>query len=142
VKECPVCKAKTIPNQWILFGKSDHKNGYCIKCPNCQTNIRKKRWFIIDLLLMQEWVFFPILFLLGLAVFQITSNFTVAIAGAILLFILLLMGIAYFTPLREADEAYCRGEMTKIGAVLAWGFTLLIVIYTLYQLLYKPLIQG
>ena len=89
---------------------------------------------------MQDWIFFPLLLLFFVAISQIIQNFIIAILGAVLLFILMLMGIAYFTPLRESDEAYCRGEMTKLGAVLSLIFIAIIVTYTIYALVYLPMV--
>jgi len=52
------------------------------------------------------------------------------------------MAISFFSPLREAEESYCRGDMTKIGAIFALIAIPTIIILTIYTLLYKPLVLG
>jgi len=52
------------------------------------------------------------------------------------------MAISFFSPLREAEESYCRGDMTKIGAIFALIAISTIIILTVYTLLYKPLVLG
>ena len=142
MKECPECKEKTIPYQWIFFGKSKYKKGRCFQCTNCGKNIKKSRWLLIDLLLHSDLVLFGLFFLFIIALFQVFQNFVFSLLGAVVLMIAFFMSVAFLSPLREADESYCLGDMTKVGAVLALIAIPTIIIYTAYTLLYKPLVLG
>lgn len=142
MKKCPECKEKTIPYSWIFFGKSKNKNGYCIQCSNCGKNIKKSRWLIIDLFLYSDFVPIAIFILFAIAFSKIFENFLFVLLSSLLLTIGFFMFVSFLTPLREADESYCRGDMSKIGAVFALIAIPTIIIITLYELVYKPLLLG
>ena len=142
MKECPECKEKTIPYSWILFGKSVNKNGRCIQCTNCGKRIKKSRWLLLDLLLHSDLVLVGLFFLFTVVLFKVFQNFALSLLGGVVLMVAFFMAVALLSPLRKADESYCRGDMTKVGAIFALIAIPTIIIFTVYTLLYKPLILG
>lgn len=142
MKACPLCKEKTIPHSWIFFERSKNRNGRCIQCSNCGKNIKKSRWLLIDILLRMDALPMGLFILFTITLFQVVHHYFISFFGAILLVIGFYMSVSYISPLSEAEESYCRGDMSKIGAVFALIAIPSIIIFTLYSLLYKPLILG
>ena len=131
MKKCPVCKEKSIPYQWVFFGISKHKNGRCFQCTHCGAKIKKSRWFLFDFLFLNEWTVGILLLLIFDKIF---SNIAAVIFSTILFSALYYMLVEYLSPLREADESYCRGDLSKIGALFALIAIPTIIIFTVYML--------
>lgn len=142
MKKCPVCKEHTIPYIWIFFGKSKHKYGRCFKCSNCGKNVKKSQWLLIDIILYNDLTYFTLFILFTITLSKFIQNFLVVLLGSIGLMVIYFMAISFFSPLREAEESYCRGDMTKIGAIFALIAIPTIIFLTVYILLYKPLVLG
>ena len=134
MKRCPLCQARTIPYKWVFFGISKHKNGRCFQCTHCGTNIKKSRWVIFDFLFLNEWTL-GILLLLSLVIFdQVFHNVVAVIFSTILFFTAYCMLIEYLSPLQKAEESYCRGDLSKVGALFALIAIPTIIIFTIYTL--------
>lgn len=92
------------------------------------------------MLLHNELTWLATLLLCSRALFQVVPHFGIALAGSIILMIPFFNLVAYLTPLQRADVPYCRGEMSKTGAVAALIAIVTIIALTLYILLIKPMI--
>lgn len=142
MKKCPNCYKLTIPYKWVFFDISNKKGSRCIQCTNCKKNIKKNRWTILDILLNNELVYIFLIFFPLIQLYLFFENFVLAIVGTMFIFLSIIMLIEYLLPLGEADDTYCDGVMSKTGAFFSLIFMITIIIFTLYTLLYKPLVLG
>lgn len=97
---------------------------------------------MIDILLFNDITYLALFLLSTIALDQIFKSFGFALLGGIGLIAAYFTATGYFSPIREADESYCRGDLTKIDAVFALIAIPAIIIFTVYALLIKPLVLG
>jgi len=143
MKSCPNCGKKSIPLKWIIFNKSSSGTFIkCFQCPNCNEKIRKNKNFIFFILSGLVAIELVWILLIGFFVNYITGSFLVAIIGTIMTFIVLEYGLEYLSPLSIANEAYCRDEMTRIGAIFALIFMVLIIGFLIYCFIVSPFILN
>ena len=141
MKKCPNCNEETIPLKWILFEKANGQKGRCYICDNCGEKIKKRRIFgFIGDILDSE---IGLVVLLGLS---IGFNFLINAFFFFLLFALMTMFFFYllidlFAVLTIADESYCRGDMTKIGAFFGLIAMGAIIAYMVYFFLIRPFLR-
>ena len=136
MKKCPNCHEETIPLQWILFGKANDQKGRCYVCNNCGGRIKKKKFLGIFLDFDVELV---IIFTLLLLYFF--HSLFIPFLISVFLIVLMHLLINIFATLQIADEAYCRGDMTKIGAffgLIAMGG---IIAYMVYFFVIQPFLR-
>lgn len=140
MKSCPICHVKTIPYTWIFFGLSKYNNGSCFRCPHCGKSIRKSRWWIFDLLFFNDVTLIVLLLSFFGLTHQLIHNTLTAIMSIFLVLLIYCMLVEYFSPLREAEESYCRGELSRVGAIfslVAIPTIIILTIYKLYSLYYS-----
>ena len=142
MKKCPACKESTVPYKWIFFGLSKNKSGRCFQCTNCGITIKKSRWLLFDYLYYSGLLHIGLFLLFFVTLFEVSQNVPFSLFGTMVLIVVFFMLIALVSPLREADESYCRDDMSKIGAIFALIAIPTVIIYTIYVLLYKPLVLG
>ncbi|MGD9969374.1 MAG: hypothetical protein AB7S65_02885 [Sulfuricurvum sp.] len=108
---CPNCGEKTIPLKWMLFEKADGQKGRCYICNHCGERIKKKKFlgFVLDFEI-------ELLFLLMVGFTFLLHSLLASFLAALLMLIFIHISINGFAILQVADEGYCRGDMTKIGA--------------------------
>lgn len=139
MKKCPNCNEKTIPQKWILFGKANAQKGRCYQCENCNANIKKTRIFgFLEYVLYSDIG----LILIGLGLIagfsRITSSFFLSVILSLTTIVCLHLLINQFSVLNIADESYCRGDMTKIGAFFGLIAMICIIGYMIYFFILQP----
>lgn len=142
MKKCPNCNEKTIPQKWILFGKANGQKGRCYQCENCNANIKKTRIFGF----LEDILYSDIgLILIGLSLItgfsRITSSFFLSVILSVTTMVCLQLLINQFSALNIADESYCRGDMTKIGAFFGLIVMGGIITYMLYFFVIQPFLR-
>jgi len=142
MKECPNCNEKTIPLKWVFFDKGLNLNGYCIKCENCNANIRKKKWLILDILFPGLWLEGTFIFIITLLLANIFHSLLYAFVSTLLIWTTQHLLVEYFASLKVSDEAYCRGDMSKIGAFFALIFMAFLIGMLIYCFIIQPFILG
>lgn len=139
MKKCPSCHVKTIPLGWIFFEHSQHKDGRCTRCTNCSKSIRQKANFLTDLL----WTFegTALFFVL---VFSLTEFFKIKFSffAFMIVYIFFIFGLNYLKPLAVADEGYCRGDMSKIGAFFGLILMSSLIFMLTYCFIVQPFLLG
>lgn len=140
MKECPSCNKKTVPNKWLLFNKSENTTKYCFQCPSCNVKLRKQKFFILELLTAGALMEGTLVLLMTIVMNKLFNDFTYSFLTSVLFFSIVHFSIEYFVPLKIADESYCIGGMTRVGAFFALMFIGLIVLMTIYCLVIQPFI--
>ena len=138
MKECPSCNEKTVPIKWLLLNKSENTTKYCFQCPSCDVKLRKQKVFILELLTAGALTEGTLVLLMAIVVNRFFNDFTYSVLTSIFFFSIVHFSIEYFVPLKIADESYCIGGMTRVGAFFALMFIGLIVLMTIYCLVIQP----
>lgn len=133
MKKCPNCHQERIPLKWILFGKAKGQKGRCYICENCGEKIRKKNYLGYVLDFNYETI---IVVMLGLSF--LTHNTSISFYGAPILLIIIIMASSFFASLQIADESYCQGDMSKIGAFFGLIGMIGIIAYLIYFFIIQP----
>ncbi len=142
MRKCPNCNEKTIPEKWVLLGKANGQKGRCYQCENCNTKIKKTRIFGF----LEDILFSDIgLILIGLGLIAgfstIFDSFFVTLILSIMTIVCLNVLINFFTVLNIADESYCRGDMSRIGAFFVLISFFSIISYMIYFFIIQPIIK-
>lgn len=136
MKKCPNCNEETIPLRWILFEKANGQKGRCYVCNHCGERVKKKKFlgFILDF-------DFELVVILTLALLYFFQSVLTPFLISVSLIVLMHFVINTFATLQVAEEAYCRGDMTKTGAffgLIAMGG---IIMYMVYFFVIQPLLR-
>jgi len=141
MKKCPNCSKNTIDTKWLLFNKSNHTTKYCFECLSCNTKIRKQKNIILDILTVDIFTMSILVLLLTILIENYLPSFMYALIISILFFIILHFTTEYFSKLKVAEEDYCLSGLSRKGAFFALIMMALIILYTIYYLIIKPLIS-
>jgi len=136
MKKCPNCHEETIPLQWILIGKANEQKGRCYVCDNCGERIKKKRFlgFVLDFDV-------ELVIILTLVLLYFFHSLLIPFLISVSLIVLMHFLINIFATLQIADETYCRGDMTKIGAFFGLVAMIGIIAYMIYFFILQPLLR-
>ena len=143
MKQCPNCGKKSIPIKWIIFNKSSSGSFIkCFQCPNSNEKIKKNKNFIFFILSGLPAIELVWILIIAFFLNYITGSLGAAIIGTIMTFIFLEYILEYLSPLSVADEAYCRDEMTKIGAVFSLVLMVFIIGFLIYCFIVSPFVLN
>lgn len=111
-----------------------------IQCSHCKNNIRKKDSWLIDLLLHNDLIYIGLLLISMPFLHTLFKYVPLTIVGALTIIVSYIMTTNYFTPLSKATKDECEGIMTRTGAIISLIAIPIIIIMTLYILVYKSII--
>lgn len=136
MRKCPACGEETVPLKWMLFGKANNQQGRCYVCNNCNVKIRKKNYlgYVLDFS-------FEVIIVVMLGLYFLTHSSFISFLLSPLLLIIIIMASNFFASLQIADEPYCRGDMTKIGAFFGLIAMVGIIAYLVYFFIVQPFIK-
>ncbi|MGB5918106.1 hypothetical protein [Arcobacter sp.] len=144
MKECPNCHEKTIPMDWILFHQILKKNCNFYECPSCKKNIRTGHLFNFSVIYtpFTDIIMTPILLFILYIAYGFINSILLILSFLVGYTILFLMQ-QYFVPLELSIETKCEEKgLTKIQAFFSLILIILIISFTVYSLLIKPLILN
>ena len=128
--------------KWILFHQFSKKSCNYFTCSNCGKNIKTGHLFNLDFLYAP--LYDPLVLIIALFIFYYSVgvlNMILLILAYIIVYIILFLGQQYVVPLELSIETKCEQQgLTRVQAFFALLLMGLIIFYTLYELLIKPLV--
>lgn len=136
MRKCPNCAEETIPLKWMIFENANGQKGRCYVCDHCGERIKKKKFlgFILDFE-------FELVIILTIGLMYLLKSLLIPFFLSLSSVVFIHIAINSFATLQVSDEAYCRGDMTKIGAffgLLAMGG---IITYMVYFFVIRPFLR-